>query len=350
MSNLFICNTYYQLIVALQLKLTYFKNSNVDLWLSDRSVNSKSVCAKLSELNIFNTVEFKKFKHNKPGKNEVAAVLKSSFGILGSEKFDFYDEVIFFNPEMILFRMADYYSRNHINTVWSKMEEGIFSYENDFDAGKGISTTKFLRKKFGLQDIASNIKNYYCFFPELKVSHKEWNFIKIPPITENLKQLKGILNYIFDYKHENYKQKYIYFASSSDIDNLPFGETEAVLKISKMVGVENLLVKIHPRDTRKVYEEKNIAVLKNSYVPWEVIHMNLNEQKNVLLTIVSGAFVNISALMEQSVECRFIELDAKTAPQHLIQKTEKIKEIINKLHSMGLAKNISMVRLQDLNL
>ena len=78
--------------------------------------------------------------------------------------------------------------------------------------------------------------------------------------------------------------------------------------------------------------------------------MNLSEQKNVLLTITSGAFINISALMEQSVECRFIELDIETSPQYLIQMTRRIKETIDKLHSIGLAKNISMVRLQDLDL
>ena len=189
MKILLICNTYYQLFVALQLKLTLFKNKYADLWLSDRSVNAESVYKKLSELKIFNSVEFKKIKHIKFGINELKAVLKSSFGILENENFEFYDEIIFFNLEMILFRMADYYSKNNFSTTWSKMEEGIFSYDADFEVGKGILTTQFLRKKFGLQDIASNIENYYCFFPELKTSHKEWNFIQIPPIKENLNQL-----------------------------------------------------------------------------------------------------------------------------------------------------------------
>lgn len=340
MKILFICNTYYQIIIALQLKFTYFKENQVDLWLSDRSVNAKLVCSRLAKLNIFRKTEFKEIKHDKLGINEFAAYLKSSFGIIDDEKFDFYDEIIFFNLEMILFKISDFYKKNKFVTTWSKMEEGVLSYETDFDTGKGISVTRFLREKFGLQEIVGDIKNYYCFFPELKLSHKEWNFIKIPPITTNFERLKSILNYIFNNNYVSLNQKYIYFASAPDLSDNKFDESKIILKIAKTVGKDNLIVKKHPRDSRNVYSDKGIKVMENSYIPWEVIQMNINTEQHILLTTLSGAFLNISALSEQNIKGYFLYNAIPQKEQKVIAIQNKIDNIINALHSLDLANNL----------
>lgn len=348
MKILFICNTYYQIIIALQLKFTYFKENQVDLWLSDRSVNAKLVCARLAKLNIFRKTEFKEIKHDKLGINEFAAYLKSGFGIIDDEKFDFYDEIIFFNLEMILFKISDFYKKNKFVTTWSKMEEGIFSYDNDFITGKGIEITRILRKKTNLTDIVDSIKNYYCFFPDLKTTHREWNLIKIPTISEKINEQKKILNYIFDYKPTDYKQKYIFFASSSDIDKQSFGETEFVLELAKKIGIENLLVKMHPRDNRKVYEEHGIQVMRNSYVPWEVIQLNWEKAEHTLLTVTSGAFININSLLNQNTRGYFLYSYIKAPTMEFTEKTNKLSLLLDKLHALGLAQNIVALKENEL--
>lgn len=64
------------------------------------------------------------------------------------------------------------------------------------------------------------------------------------------------------------------------------------------MGKDNLIVKTHPRDTRDVYTKNGIKIMKDSNAPWEVIQLNMGESDSVLLTVNSGAFISIMALME----------------------------------------------------
>ena len=67
---LFICNTYYQLIVAMQLALTVFEEDEVDVILSDHSVGAKKVADRLQDTRVFRDVlylETLKFYASKEG-------------------------------------------------------------------------------------------------------------------------------------------------------------------------------------------------------------------------------------------------------------------------------------------
>ena len=55
-SILVISNTYFQLIVAIQLKETCWFNDKVDIVITDQSNNSEKVAKNLSKLQIFNKV------------------------------------------------------------------------------------------------------------------------------------------------------------------------------------------------------------------------------------------------------------------------------------------------------
>lgn len=353
MKRLFICNTYYQLISALQLRLTSFKNDTVDLYLSDHSVNAYNVYNRLKELNVFNNVSFIRTWHNKLRFKDICSVFMRGFGIVGKAGFDFYDEIIFYNLGMEQLLIADFYEKHDHTTVWTKLDEGVLSYETPFvekkyKRGKGVRAALTLRRWTGRLDVPTAVKKYYCFFPDLKETNGDWQLIAIPPITEKITELKRILNYIFDYTPERYSQKYIYFASSSDIDNNPYGETEFVFKLAEKVGRENLLVKMHPRDKRSVYKDNGISVMENSFTPWEVIQLNFPAQDKVLLTITSASFLNMSIHFNQEAVGYYLYNDIQSIDPSFLKGKEKIKNILNKLHALGMADNISEKSLQDL--
>ena len=60
--KLIICDTYAQLIEAIQMKITLFKDDIVDIRISDHSVGAEMVSDRLQKLNIFNNVYFVKTK------------------------------------------------------------------------------------------------------------------------------------------------------------------------------------------------------------------------------------------------------------------------------------------------
>ena len=58
MNIVFLCNTYYQAIVAIQLRLTAFKNDTVYLVMSDHSKGTKEFVSKLGDLKVFEDVHY----------------------------------------------------------------------------------------------------------------------------------------------------------------------------------------------------------------------------------------------------------------------------------------------------
>ena len=156
------------------------------------------------------------------------------------------------------------------------------------------------------------------------------------------------MNTIFDYKYEDIKEKVIFFASSSDVDGEPYGETELILKIAKILQEKNVIVKIHPRDNRTIYKEKGINVMKNSLIPWELIQMNLQGEKKILLTVNSGAFVSITALLDDNLKGYFLFDEISEKNDKFNKREREIRETIKLLHYHNLAKNLNIGSIEDI--
>lgn len=352
MKVLIVSNTYYQLIMAIQLRLTLFCNADVDLWLSDQSVGAEKVAERLAEKHIFSEVCFKERKKTHSTLNShkktdsIKYALKYNFGKAVMETTETYDEIIFYNLEMPLYAIADYYEQQKHKCQWSKYEEGILSYENDFVIGSKLgrlSLTEKIRSVTMRPRITKLVKKYYCMFPEFKKAHREdWELVRIPPTSQTEHELCKILNYIFQYEAEKISQKYIFFASSLDIDGCPTGEAELILKIAQRVGKDNIIVKLHPRDTRSIYQENGITIMKNSFVPWEVMHMNLMEEEKVLLTATSGAFLGSSAMLDSTMPAIYLYPCLKCGEERFVKIRQGIQDKLHLLHENNLCNNVKI--------
>lgn len=331
------------------MKRTLFFDANCDLWLSDHSVNAETVAKKMQDVSLFNTVRYRKTKkitYSQSRLQDVKDVITYNF--CGAPMYDLYDEIIFYNLELELYSMADFYRKVGHSVKWSRYEEGILSYNTDFEAGMRITATRKIRKITHRSDVALEVDTYYCSFPELKTTHMGWKFIRIAGIDKEDGKLQDTLKYVFDYTPVDNQQKFIFFASSSDIDGKPFGETELVFKIADVVGSKNLLVKMHPRDTRTVYKDNGIAVMENSFTPWEVMQFDNLSKDKVLLTINSGAFLSISALINQSTRGIFLYNYAGCNTESFIKRSDQIEATINGLHNLGKCKSIFVAKPDEL--
>lgn len=343
MKKLIICDTNYQLFVALQLKLTLFSADSVDVWVSDHSRRMDEICARLEQKQVFNNVKFFKTRQKLYQKNKLKVlldVLNLNFGATRNMNVEKYDEVVFYGINSIIFRLSDYYDKIGHIAKWSRFEEGLFSYDTDFSYGGSIKLTRKIRQYIKKTDVVEKISRYYCFYPNIKETNKNWEFVEIPSLQSTKEKLVDILNYSYDYKPTKIKQKYIFFASSSDIDGNPFGETQLVLDLAKKYGFDNILVKMHPRDRRKVYEDSGIEVMRESFIPWELMQLNTDIENKVLLTVNSGAFISIGALYGDSTKAEFLFREIKTENKTLQERASTIECMLSKLHSMGLCKGI----------
>lgn len=311
MRKLFVCNTYYQLIMASHLALSLFSNDECDIVITDQSNNAKVVyerltyCDKVPFSSCF-YVETKYYCSKKKLLGFFCDVYNSLtnidlFGILGQ---NVYDEILIYNYDFAVFSLFNRIKKQKKDVIITKYEEGVLGYNHIFDYPR-LKVIKFARKvalKGNLE-----VEKFYCFFPEFY----KWNIptVEIPPIQNDRNLLSKLLADCFNIKvkKDEYGYQYIFFTSVYDFEGgKPVGEFEVINKIAKKVGKENILIKKHPRDSRLIYEENGFAVDGNSYIPWEALQFNIDLTGKTLLTVNSGAVISTGLLFGSDVRSFYV--------------------------------------------
>lgn len=342
------CNTYFQLIAAIQLKLTLLRNDKVTLALSDNSNNSYKVARKLSEISIFDSIIFTNTKHiqnNQTITIKVREFLSALFGYNTVWKDDYYfDEIIYYNEMDDVYELFAKAYKNNPNILVSRFEEGILSYSSGtwYKNENKIKIANGIRRMSKLKTLHDCYHNFYCFFPDLYEGNM--SAVRIPPIEES-PEIKDILNTIFDisFTKTSYKQKYIYFSSVLDFQGgKPIGELELVLRIKDLVGSDNLLVKVHPRDNPQRFTNEGITIDTNSNVPWEAIQISKNFSSHVFLSATSSAAIGASLIQKNSPKTYYLFnlCDISNDNPDAIQSVETLYSVLSREELYQFTKDI----------
>ena len=341
MNILFLCNTYYQLIIAMQLKMTQFAQDEVYLILSDHSRNSKVVVNNLKTTEIFKDVyhiETQELDYTGLEKKNLLFSIPPI--ILGnSKRFDLVsnlkiDKLVYYNFFVSVQQLFSVLYKSNHKLQCARMEEGILAYQmhyndNKYHWGRKLSSVIYSsRKLLGEKNLYECVNDFYCFQPDFY--NGILNPVKIEPVSSD-GQLKDFLVKAFDIRlsENDYKEKYIFFTSVYDFEGgEPIGEYELVCKIVDLVGKENLLIKTHPRDTRTIYEDKGFTVDKNSSVPWEAIQLSRDFSDKVFLTVNSGSVLAGSFMSDNPPKTFFMHrccnIDDNVSAKTAVDTIEKL--------------------------
>lgn len=313
--RLIIANTYYQLILAIQMRSTLFLNDNVSLILTDHSNNAKEIFRKLKEKHFFDNcyfVESKDLDTNYCSISKIVDAVRIAFGL--KCRYSIYsqdiidteiDELIFFNVKLIEYEsvFSTIYKKNKGIRV-SLYEEGILSYNQRIVPSRRRNIINFFRKLSAQDTMLSRMDKFYCTSPQ--IYNGTLVPVQIPLIGRKSISLK-ILADIFDIKETKFPEKYIFFTSVYDFEGeTPIGEYELVCKVAETVGKENLIIKTHPRDSRNIYEDNGFNVVKNSSAPWEVIQLLGDFTHKIYLSINSGSVLAGSLLSEIPIKTFYL--------------------------------------------
>lgn len=293
--NIIVCNTYYQLILALQLNNTLFKDDETTLCLSDHSRNASVVLNNIKDNKIFakslylETLKYQKKDQTFNDRLHSTIKLLSEKDDIWNVLEDTYDEMVFFNYLDSIYTLFVMQYKTNPNIMVSRFDEGLLSYNLTFRQNKKVRLSNFLRKLFHKNIMSDNYSHFYCFYPEIYKGNLD--VVKIPGISSNSKTASDLRKiFELDKLDMSYKQKYLFFTSVYDFEGgEPVGEFELVSKARDLVGNDNLLVKKHPRDTRTIYEDNGFNVDKNSAVPWEAIQLANDFSDKVFMTVNSGS-------------------------------------------------------------
>lgn len=352
MKYLFVCNTYYQLIIAIQLKYSVLKKADVSLVMSDHSNNAYEFYKNIKGLNFFDDIIFVKTKRFDYPQNIFLKLFSNLSVLFGAapELYKFkkrvFDEIVFFNTDKFNVTLFSYLTKFNSNIRSSRIEESVISYNandlkehSNFNYKQSIQTrvykiSNFYRKLLKKRFFNDKICSLYCFYPSLYKGNLKT--IKVPSINTEDTNFVNLLKQIFDIKDEllKFKEKYIYFSSIGDFEGgACVGEFDLAKKIENIVGNTNLLIKSHPRDYRHLYENNNFSVCRYSQVPWEVIMCCLDFSNHVFLTNISSSVLSLNMCLNTGPKTLFLFNFCKNKENFILRDSELyLEELLNTLH------------------
>lgn len=357
MRRLIISNTHYQTIVAIQLKLTLFKNDDVVLLISDHSNGSKGLSAELKKMGVFEDVLYIESKDLVYGYRRIQKCIDFfTFTFCKKNRFSYYlnnisdlffDELLIYNYEADIYGLFSHLSCFNKALHISLFEEGVLSYDYRIYNSRLTKLSIFFRKILFKPTVEN--KDFYCFYPSLY--KKELKTIQIPFIEKDSKLIEILVNaFNIDTKNIEYKEKYIVFTSVYDFEGNSIGEFELVNKLASLVGKQNIIVKEHPRDNRDIYRKNGFLVDKNSSVPWEIMHLSLNFDNNVFLSITSGSVLAGNLMSNNKVKSLYLyklcNIDINDAAKRTVEQINLLLDMLQENNQNTPIKTID--RIEDI--
>lgn len=347
---LFFCNTYMQLIAAIQIKIKLLQEADTDIILSDHSQNAEKIAKALEETKLFRRVKMVKTKFYTYDQNIFDDIKDVIAMIVGNNKkyrsliWDediVYNQIFYYNLSILAYLVYDISIKNGTEPQCIRYEEGIASYPamKESDSGKRIKLLRVIRRLFLKKDVFRNTRDFYCFYPQLFHGNEEERCYQIPFLEKDDWEIIGVLNSIFGYYAIEYKQKYIYFSTSIDIDGKNIKEDQIIKKIVEAVGRDNIVVKVHPRDTRRVYQDMGLTIWRNSEIPWEIIQLNNDFKDKVFISLSSGSILNASAILKENIRTFYIFPCVKGKDHAYDDYCEKLAKSVKDLQGLGYCKN-----------
>ena len=341
---LFRCCTFYQLINAINIKINILKDLEADLILNS-STNFTKIEKRLKDSGIFDRVaimeddlednrNFRKL--NMQQKSEWVENIESNlvdFPFDGTIYTDYYIAV---NDEYNTF------------VYYYLVSRGARPNVHIFEESKATYILNILEveKKDGIPHMAFDEKNMYkniveilLYEPKLyNADYYNCRFTKIPQIICEEEHDKNIYNRIFG-TYRLPAERYIFLVSPFFWDKFSSNEMDIIDEFAKVVGKDNIILKMHPRDQIDRYSCRGYKVMKKTDIPLEVLMMDENIDKHVLVSISSNASVTADLVLDKKVFSIMLEAFLEIGGSHaklkkFIDLDERMRCLFNdkKLH------------------
>ena len=296
MKAIAICCTPYQILNLINLSMNQFQDYEVDVVIVDHFEGYDKLYYKFIEKKIFNKVYLCKHKYIKDNglkehKNLYFNLIENyieNFKIYKYDKFILGNNLIISN---ILFAKLKRINKN-LEVVL--IEDGLLTYTSEFEELK--TYVKFIRRMMGQPIIEKKyINSIYVYDKEL-ICYKVNSNTQVINLEKISDRVANVIKDVFidDSIDNNIYQNIIYLDQPFTSDNLNISEKEVLGNITKYLGDE-ITVKLHPRQNKKIYDSFNVNILEKSKCIWEIELLSINnlEEKTIVTVNSSAAFTPI---------------------------------------------------------
>lgn len=294
-----LCNSAYQLLTAIQLRLTIYKQDHVDVLVSNQMSRSCEIADNLKQISLFNSVRHID-TNRRDYRNRFFETLHDLALIhrLHRESGDF-DVFCTANISVFSILFVRFYQKRRLEV--NIYEDGMVTYCRCFEHFDRAGIVARLLLPHG---VLGQTKHIYIFNPELLEWHvKGVTPIAIPKIDSDNHETVKMLNQAFGYDNSaaEYDRPYLFMEESFYADGYPVPDVELVERIGSAVGKDNVMIKLHPRNGVDRFSRLGYKVSSNSAIPWELILLNQSMQDKTLLSISSSSLLQPYLLLGQEV-------------------------------------------------
>lgn len=362
MKNLYLCLTDFQILNALNLQLSKFKNKKADLFFITNKEGNEQLAERLAATGIFEKIYLfnnsriqglhqyvRSTVEGKTNKGFAAALVTSVNEAVYKLRSKFSGEAYRINAKIVLGGEMDFAAYDEVFCLDKRSlvvecvtqilkETGGKCKINLLDEGTSTYWRSILKTNFPVNDI-------YLYAPELANYYSEgWQdrIYKIPQIDYSDENFRSVINKVFDFKDDgNYpyddkgslllKDKIIFFDQNWD----PMPEYFKHLNKFMMLLLHNpykkhkkessfyerkmqmfritadnsdgndVIVKLHPRSPLSFvadYQKSKCTMAPNLKIPWEVFMDNCRFNNNIWVTVSSTALCTYKMIFADSRE------------------------------------------------
>lgn len=362
MKNLYLCLTDFQILNALNLQLSKFKNKKADLFFITNKEGNEQLAERLAGTGIFEKIYLfnnsriqglhqyvRSTVEGKTNKGFAAALATSVNEVVYKLRSKFSGEAYRINAKIVLGGKMDFAAYDEVFCLDKRSlvvdcvtqilkETGGKCKINLLDEGTSTYWRSILKTNFPISDI-------YLYAPELANYYTEgWQdrIYKIPQIDYSDEKFRAAINKVFDFKDDgNYpyddkgslllKDKIIFFDQNWDpmpeyfkhlnkfmmlLLHNPYKKhkKESAFYERKMQmfritadnsGGNDVMVKLHPRSPLSFvadYQKSKCAMAPNLKIPWEVFMDNCRFNNNIWVTVSSTALCTYKMIFADSRE------------------------------------------------
>ncbi len=302
---LFRCETFYQLINAINIKMNLMASEEADIAFS-KSTDFGEMIERVRESGVFSNVYSSEdsvaysieLKHTaEQNKNKITNHPEKYLFNTGyeSKKYDIifwptisslYDYLLYYNfykqhgeaPKIAIYEdgMATYFRFS---------VSDIIKYQNNI-----VNASKFPDDC----RVENNVAGLYLYEPENMTVKANCKINTIPKIAskcfETIKNIFGVTEFP--------EERVIFFSEPFIDEFVNNNEIQLLELIAEKVGKENIVVKNHPRNTADRFEKLGYKMFENSNLPWEVFAANPSVEKKIIISISSTSIFSPKLLFD----------------------------------------------------
>lgn len=305
MRRVFLCNTPYQIIVALLInEERKCENDNSDIILTDNFAHSKEIVQRLSETNYFNNVYYAKinsvlFPKNK--KNKIKKITYAFFPILNIKRvfcgdIGIYDELYYNNDDIFLYSLSYYcLKKNNLLSI-HRFEEGYSSYTTQYCSLNAQKIFDIYSKKNGCKKFDVLLSELLYFEPTLLVFNTNKKISKINREINN--HTREVIKKTFltcDLTEIN--GKWVIFEESFFQDTGYMDDYYLYENVISAIGSENVFIKLHPRTQENRFKNMGVKILEVAGAPWEALLLANPNLEVKCIALASGSIINARLML-----------------------------------------------------